>query len=109
MLTISIGYDSYTGFLICIVATGFGFSSALTNPFTVITASQLIGVSPLTNFWYRIIIFVMMYGLLVLFTLHHLSVIEKSPEKSPTYQKDLEKNLKLSRATARKTRELNCL
>lgn len=91
MLTISIGYDSYTGFLICIVATGFGFSSALTNPFTVITASQLIGVSPLTNFWYRIIIFVMMYGLLVFFTLHHLSVIEKSPEKSPTYQKDLEK------------------
>jgi len=41
MLTVSIGFDSFTGFLICIIATGFGFASAITNPFTVITASNI--------------------------------------------------------------------
>lgn len=96
MLTLSLGYDSYTGFLICIIATGFGFSSALTNPFTVITASQILDISPLTNLWYRLIIFGVMYGLLVLFVFHHLNVIEKDPLKSPTYQKDQEKLQNLS-------------
>ena len=96
MLTLSLGYDSYTGFLICIVATGFGFSSAITNPFTVITASQIIGVSPLTNVWYRLIIFGVMYGLLLLFVFHHLKVIAKDPLKSPTYEKDQEKLENLS-------------
>ena len=40
ILTLSLGYDSFTGFLVCIVAVGFGFSSALTNPFTVLFASN---------------------------------------------------------------------
>lgn len=97
MLTLSIGYDSYTGFLICIVATGFGFSSAITNPFTVITASQIIGVSPVSNIWYRVIIFMVMYGLLIGFVLLHINKITKDPQKSPTYLKDLDKikNLEL--------------
>ena len=65
MITISLGYDGYLGFLICIVGTGFGFASAITNPFTVITASNIIGASPMTNIWYRILIFIIMYGLLI--------------------------------------------
>ncbi len=66
ILSVSLGYDSFTGFLISIVACGFGFSSAITNPFTVLFASQLIGVNPMTNVWYRIIIFIVMYGLIEL-------------------------------------------
>lgn len=97
VLTLSLGYDSYTGFLVCIIATCFGFSSALTNPFTVITASAILGISPLAHFWYRIIIFIIMYGLLLIFIFHHLKVIDNNPEKSPTYQNDIEKlkNLQL--------------
>ena len=78
-------------FLICIIATGFGFSSALTNPFTVITASSIIGVNPMTNIWYRLIVFAVMYGLLVFFVFHHINVIQKDPTKSPTYENDLKK------------------
>ena len=91
ILTLSLGYDSYTGFLICIIATGFGFSSALTNPFTVITASSIIGVNPMANIWYRLIVFAVMYGLLVFFVFHHINVIQKDPTKSPTYENDLKK------------------
>lgn len=91
MVTISIGYDGYLGFIICIVATGFGFASALTNPFTVITASNIIGASPMTNIWYRVVIFLLMYGLLLFYIFNHMKKITNNPEKSPTYNVDLKK------------------
>jgi len=90
-LSVSLGYDSFTGLLICVVATGFGFASAITNPFTVIPASMIIGVSPMYNVWYRIIVFLIMYALLLLYVFHHIKVISKDPGNSPTYNNDLAK------------------
>lgn len=89
ILSISIGYDSFTGFLVSIVACGFGFSSAITNPFTVLFASKIINVNPLINVYYRIIIFIVMYGLLELALFLYLRRISKDPEKSYTYEHDL--------------------
>ena len=59
IVTIGIGYDSFTGFLVCIVASAFGFASAITNPFTVLMASEIMGISPMNHIWYRIIIFIL--------------------------------------------------
>lgn len=89
MIAISIGFDSFTGFLISIVSCGFGFSSAITNPFTVIFASELIGVNPLVNIWFRIIIFLVMYSLMLLWIYLYTKKISKDPTKSFTYQHDL--------------------
>lgn len=91
ILCISMGYDSYTAFLVCIVACGFGFASAITNPFTVVTASNIIGASIVSNIWFRILIFLIMYGLMMLFILHHVKVISNKPESSPTYESDLKR------------------
>lgn len=91
VLTISLGYDSFTAFIICIVATGFGFASAITNPFTVLAASEIIGVSPLSGIWYRLLVFAIMYAFILLYTFHHIRKIEKNPKKSPTYEIDLQK------------------
>ena len=90
MVCITIGFDSFTGFLVSIVACGFGFSSAITNPFTVLFASQIIGVNPLINAWYRIIIFVVMYGLILFWIYLYTRKISKHPEKSYTYEHDQE-------------------
>lgn len=95
MVAISLGYDSFTGFIICIVATGFGFASALTNPFTVITASELLKISPTSGIWLRIIVFLIMYGLLIGYTFIHIKRIEKKPECSPTYENDKCKRVSL--------------
>ncbi len=91
ILCVSLGYDSFTGFIVSIVACGFGFSSAITNPFTVLFASNIIGVNPMTNVWYRIIIFVIMYGLLELFIFLYVRSIKRNPESSLTYESDLKK------------------
>ena len=89
ILAVSIGYDSFTGFLVSIVAVGFGFSSAITNPFTVLFASSIIGVNPMINLWYRIVIFIVMYGLLELVLFLYTRKISKNPDASYTYERDL--------------------
>jgi len=76
-LCISIGFDAFTGFICSILACGFGFAGAITNPFTVLLASEIIGVNPLVNIWFRIIIFIVMFGLLMLFLFRHTKSIEK--------------------------------
>lgn len=88
IVCLTIGYDSFTGFLVSIVACGFGFSSAITNPFTVLFASKIIGVNPLFKVWFRIIIFFVMYGLIILWVYLYTRRIKKSPEKSYTYLHD---------------------
>ena len=89
MLCLAIGYDSFTGFLICIVSCGFGFASAVTNPFTVLLASEIIGANPMDKIWFRIIIFIVMYMLLLAFIFLYLRKLGKSPENSLTYEHDL--------------------
>ena len=88
ILAVSLGFDSFTGFLISIVACGFGFSSAITNPFTVILASNIIGVDPMTNIWYRIIIFLVTYALLMATIFFYVKRISKNPEASLTLSRD---------------------
>lgn len=88
MLTISLGYDSFTAFLVCIVSTGFGFASAITNPFTVLIVADSLGISPMAGLWLRIIMFISMYALIILYTFNHIRRIKKDPEKSPTFESD---------------------
>ena len=45
----------------------------------------------MTNVWYRIIIFIIMYSLLLGFIFHHIKKITKNPESSPTFNSDLTK------------------
>lgn len=79
-LCISVGFDSFTGFICSILACGFGFAGAITNPFTVLLASEIIGVNPLVNIWFRILIFIVMFGLLMLFLFKYTKTIAKDVE-----------------------------
>lgn len=96
-ITLSLGYDSYTAFLICTIATGFGFSVAMTNPFTIIVACELIGASVIKGMWFRALTLIIVYFLLLGFVFLHIKRIEKNKEKSPTYLSDLEKNSDLEK------------
>ena len=83
-----IGFDSFTGFICTILSCGFGFASAVTNPFTVLLASGIIGVNPMTNIWFRIVIFICMFPLLIVFLFLYLRRLEKDPSASLTNKHD---------------------
>lgn len=87
-LCVMMGYDSFTGFICCILACGFGFAGAITNPFTVLLASRIIDVNPMTNIWFRFIIFIVMFGLLIAFLFLYLRRISKNRYDSLTYIHD---------------------
>ena len=89
-LCLSVGLDSFTGFLCCTIACGFGFAGAVTNPFTVLLASQIIGANPVQNIWFRLLIFAVMFVLLMLYVFSHVRRITKDPLSSPTYVHDME-------------------
>ena len=87
-LCVLMGYDSFTGFLCCIASTGIGFATAITNPFTVILASNIIDVNPLTKIWYRIIIFIAVFLILMAYIFLYIRKITKDPASSYTYESD---------------------
>lgn len=94
-LALAMGWDTFTGLSMCLLAAGFGFSSAITNPFSVGLGSNEMGINLLDGIWFRIIIFIFMYFILCLFTRLHVRKIEKNPESSLTYAEDQAKLQKL--------------
>ncbi|MBQ1820414.1 MAG: hypothetical protein II117_02305 [Clostridia bacterium] len=87
-LCVMIGFDSFTGFLVSIIACGFGFASAITNPFTVLTAAEIIDANPMESVWYRFVIFIVMYLLLLGFLFLYVRRLKKDPSSSLTLAHD---------------------
>lgn len=83
-LTVLVGFDSFTGFICSILACGFGFAGAITNPFTVLLASEIIGANPVEHLWFRIVIFIVMFGLLMAFLFLYAAKIRRDPAASLT-------------------------
>ena len=87
-LCVLLGYDSFTGFLCSIIACGFGFAGAITNPFTVLLASQIIGVNPMEHIWMRFLVFFVMFALFSGFLFRYVRRLERRPDSSLTKTHD---------------------
>ena len=85
---LSMKLDTMIGLGACLMAACFGFSTAITNPFSVGTAAQLAGIHASSGAWLRIIFFVIVYLVLCGFLLGYLRKIRRDPKYSPTYEAD---------------------
>ena len=97
LFMLSINMDTMMGLGSCLLAACFGFSAAITNPFSVGLAAQVAGVNPSSGVWLRIVFFVITYATLCAFLMLHLRKIEKNPAASPSYEVDLEKRAAMTR------------
>lgn len=93
---LSMHMDTMIGLGACLMAACFGFSTAITNPFSVGLAAQYAGVSPSDGLWLRVAFFGIIYGTVCLFLMGYLKRIQKDPKLSPTYESDMEKRKTLS-------------
>ena len=66
-LAISLGWDTLVGLGMSLLAIGCGFASGVCNPFTVGVAQELAGLPMFSGIWMRLLSFVLIYGLLMLF------------------------------------------
>ncbi len=91
MFMLSMNMDTMTGLGACLLAACFGFSAAITNPFSVGLAAQVAGIAPSDGVWLRIVFFAIIYLTLCIFLMLHVRKIEADPKLSLTYESDLEK------------------
>ena len=66
-LAVELGWDRITGIAMSMLAVGCGFASGLFNPFTVGVAQRLAGLPMFSGAWMRLIAFVLIYLLLMIF------------------------------------------
>lgn len=88
MLALSLGFDTMTGLGVCLMATCFGFSCAITNPFSVGLASEFAGIPVARGMWLRIVLFVLVYAAVLGFLLLHARRIAADPTRSLSYEAD---------------------
>ena len=93
---LSMGMDTMIGLGACLMAACFGFSTAITNPFSVGTAAQLAGIHVSSGAWLRVLFFCIVYLILCLFLMRYLKKITADPRVSPTYASDQTRQEELS-------------
>ncbi len=92
---LSMKMDTMVGLGACLMAACFGFSTAITNPFSVGTAAQLAGIPVASGVWLRILFFLIVYLVLCVFLTGYLKKITANPQSSPTYKNDIKKREKV--------------
>lgn len=85
---LSMNMDTMMGLGTCLLAACFGFSAAITNPFSVGIASRYAGIHASSGMWLRILFFVIIYVCLCCFLLLYLRKIQRNPKASLTYAQD---------------------
>ena len=106
-LSYSLGWDAMVGLGISLLATAFGFSAAMTNPFSIGVAQSIAGLPAFSGLLYRLLIFAVVYLILTFYILHYAKKIDKDPTKSLLYNSgknhgsqvlDMEDNEQLKKA-----------
>ena len=77
-LAVSLGWDPLVGVGMSLLAAGCGFAAGVCNPFTVGVAQELAGLPMFSGVWLRLVSFVLIYALLLLFLRLYAKRIERS-------------------------------
>ena len=89
LLSWSLGWDTLMGLGLSLVSAGFGFASAILNPFTIGVAQTLANIPIFSGALLRIFIFLITYLILVTFLINYSNKLEKDKYSSPVYFHDL--------------------
>lgn len=88
-LAYSLGWDSLTGLGMSLLPLAFGFSAAVSNPFTIAVAQRIAELPLFSGAWLRLIFFCLVYIVVYWFVSRHARRIEAEPERSLVYTEDL--------------------
>ena len=78
-----LGWDSMTGLGMSLLPLAFGFSAAVTNPFTIGVAQSIAELPLFSGAWLRILFFLLVYVLVFLFVRRYAKRVESDPSRGP--------------------------
>lgn len=76
-LSLSFGWDIFTGLGMSVLAVGFGFSAAVANPFSIVNAQRLAGLPLLSGMGFRLVAFALVYVFYISFMLFYVAKLER--------------------------------
>lgn len=79
-LAVSLGWDTLVGVGMSLLAAGCGFAAGVCNPFTVGVAQELANMPMFSGIWLRLVSFIAIYLLLMLFLRLYAKKIERPLE-----------------------------
>lgn len=88
-ISLALGWDSFVGLGMSLIAVAFGFTAATFNPFNVATVQKMADIPVFSGLGYRIIVFITVYAVLAGFLTAYAKKIEKKPQKSLCYETDI--------------------
>ena len=88
-ISLALGWDSFVGLGMSLIAVAFGFTAATFNPFNVATVQRMAEIPIFSGTAYRIIVFIVVYLILAGFLTAYAKKIEKNPQKSLCYETDI--------------------
>ncbi len=83
-----LGWDSMVGLGMSLLPLAFGFSAAITNPFTIGVAQTIAELPLFSGAWLRAVFFVIVYALVFLFVRGYAKKIDADPTRSLVYEED---------------------
>ena len=99
-LAVGLGWDAVTGMGMSLLAVGCGFAAGVCNPFTIGVAQSLAGLPMFSGLWLRLVSFVLIYGLLLLFLLRHARKVDAQNRSHAAPEHDFVRDPKLDRGLA---------
>ena len=93
-LSYMLGWDSLMGLSLSLLSASFGFAAALYNPFSIAIAQQLAGVPVYTGTLLRLIFFIVIYVVLIIFLIRYAKRLDRDPLSSAVYQEDAQRRQK---------------
>jgi len=93
-LSYMLGWDSLMGLGMSLLSTSFGFAAAIYNPFTILLAQQVAGIPPYAGTWLRVVFFVVIYIVLIIFLLRYAKKLDANPMSSKVYAEDTARRAK---------------
>ncbi len=88
-ISLALGWDSFVGLGMSLVAVAFGFTAATFNPFNVVTVQKMADIPVFSGTAFRVLVFVLVYAVLAGFLTAYAKKIEKNPQKSLCYETDI--------------------
>ena len=79
---IALGYDAVVAVAVMVLSIALGYASATTNPYNIGIAQSIAGLPMYSGLWFRVIIFVILYGIAAWYVLRYAKKIKKDPSKS---------------------------
>lgn len=90
-LIIALGYDSITATAIALCGTVVGFTVGVLNPINTGLAQKLSGIPVFSGIGLRIVLFIVVLAVTIIFIMHYAKKVQKQPTLSSVYEDDSEK------------------